>query len=276
MKVFELLAKARLEKRAILAVNVSNMETIAATLEVANKVKYPIIVQVSPIQIEAQKLSYKLFVDLVHCLAAHYPCDYIIHLDHATTFEECKNAVDAGFDSVMYDGSKLTYEENVISTSKVVDYAHSKNVAVEAELGRVGGEEGTYSTNQNAYLTSLDEVIDFCSKVNIDSLAVAIGNAHGFYVNEPKLNFVRLKEISEHTDLPLVLHGGSGISDADFKKAISYGISKINVFTELDSAFVKGFVSKFNEDRKVYMMFAQRCGRDEMSRVMFEKMQVCR
>ena len=276
MKAFELLAKARLEKRAILAVNVSNMETIAATLEVANKVNYPVIVQVSPIQIEAQKLSYKLFVDLVHCLATHYLCDYIIHLDHATTFEECKNAVDAGFDSVMYDGSKLTYEENVINTSKVVDYAHSRNVAVEAELGRVGGEEGTYSTNQNAYLTSLDEVTDFCSKVNIDSLAVAIGNAHGFYVNEPKLNFDRLKEISEHTDLPLVLHGGSGISDDDFRKAISYGISKINVFTELDSAFVKGFVSKFNEDCNVYMMFAQRCGRDEMTRVMFEKMQVCR
>lgn len=276
MKAKEILAKARLDKRAVLAVNVSNMETISATLETANKLNYPIIVQVSPIQIEAQKLTYKLFVDLVHCLATHYPCEYFIHLDHATTFEECKHAIDAGFDSVMYDGSKLTYVENVKNTGKVVDYAHSRNVVVEAELGRVGGEEGTYNSNQNAYLTSLEEVKDFCSKVSIDSLAVAIGNAHGFYVNEPKLNFVRLKEISEYTDLPLVLHGGSGISNADLKKAIYHGISKINVFTELDSAFVKGFVSRFNEDCNVYMMFAQQYGRDEMTRLMFEKMQICK
>lgn len=276
MKAKDLLILAKQEKRAVLAINVSNMETISAALEVAHKMSYPIIIQVSPIQIVAQKLTYNLFMDLVTCIANYFPCEYIVHLDHATSFDECRNAIDAGFHSVMFDGSKQAYEENVRITNQVVEYAHNRNVSVEAELGRVGGEEGTYNTNHEALLTSMEEVIDFYSKVKIDALAVAIGNAHGFYTEDVKLNFARLKEISDFTDLPLVLHGGSGISRQDLKKAIHLGISKINLFTELDHAFVRGFVSKFNENNYVYMMFAQQCGKEEMMKVLYDKMLICK
>lgn len=168
-----------------------------------------------------------------------------LHLDHGTSFESCQKAIESGFTSVMIDASKMPLEENIRITKQVVDYAHSKGVTVEAEVGHIGGNEDNIpSTTTNA---RLDECIRFVKETGTDSLAPALGSVHGLYHGEPNLDFETMKEISESVDVPLVLHGGTGIPDDKIKKAISCGINKININTELQIAWyqnVKEFIEK--------------------------------
>ena len=159
----------------------------------------------------------------------------IIHLDHGLTVEGCKKAVDAGYDSVMFDGSKLPIEENIELTKQVVDYAHKNNVIVEGEVGAIGGnEDGVIGNVQYA---KLDDCINLAQKAHIDTLAPALGSVHGKYKGEPNLGFEEMKEIQETIDIPLVLHGASGISDEDLVKAIKLGHAKINFNTEINIAW---------------------------------------
>ena len=157
-----------------------------------------------------------------------------LHLDHCESYDGVHDAVQAGYTSVMIDGSKLPYEENIEVTRKVVEMAAARGVTVEAELGTVGGKEDGHSA-QIAY-TDPEEALDFFTRTGVDIFAVAIGTAHGFYKGEPKLNFDLLATLREKIDAPLVLHGGSGLSDEDFCLAVQKGICKVNIFTDLDKA----------------------------------------
>lgn len=159
----------------------------------------------------------------------------IIHLDHGLSVEGCKKAVDAGYDSVMFDGSKLPIDENIKSTKEVVDYAHQYNVYVEGEVGAVGGSEDGMTSNLK--YASLEDCVKLANNSNLDTLAPALGSVHGEYVGEPDLDFNKMKNINDILNIPLVLHGASGLSDNDLKKAINYGHAKINFNTEINIAW---------------------------------------
>jgi fructose-bisphosphate aldolase class II len=178
--------------------------------------------------------------------AALHDIPVVLNLDHGTSFDAVMKAIRLGFTSVMFDGSGLSYEENIRQTAEVVKMCHALGISVEAELGAVGGDEGgsLYGSCDSSKFTDPSKATDFVTRTGIDALAVAIGNAHGKYRGEPKLDFPRLQAIQEQTGLPLVLHGGSGISDADFRKAISLGIHKINFYTQAVS-FVQSAYSRY-------------------------------
>ena len=172
-----------------------------------------------------------------------------LHLDHGSSFESCKEAIDAGFSSVMIDASKYDLETNKKITKEVVDYAHSKGVSVEAEVGHVGGtEDNVYG---DVFRATLEDCIEI-TKTGIDALAPALGSVHGLYQGEPNLDFERMREINETLSIPLVLHGGTGIPYDMIKKAISCGISKININTELQVTWHKAVVDFVNTNPSVY------------------------
>ncbi|EUJ28050.1 fructose-bisphosphate aldolase [Listeria grayi FSL F6-1183] len=173
-----------------------------------------------------------------------------IHLDHGSSFDSCKAAIDAGFSSVMIDGSHHPIDENVAMTKKVVDYAHAKGVSVEAEVGTVGGTEDGVTGGIN--YADPNECLRVVKEAEVDALAAALGSVHGPYSGEPKLGFDEMKEISELTGAPLVLHGGSGIPEHQIKKAIELGHSKINVNTECQIVWTAAVREKLATDDKVY------------------------
>ena len=174
----------------------------------------------------------------------------VLHLDHGSTFEACKEAIDSGFTSVMIDASRFSVDENIEITKRVVKHAKRKRVSVEAEMGHIRGTEEELS-NDVGYAT-LEDCVKLHKNAKIDFLAPALGSVHGLYKGEPKLDFDRMKQISEYLDIPLVLHGGTGLSDDIIKKAIQCGICKININTELQLEWTKGVREKIGNDDKVY------------------------
>nr|NLJ02181.1 ketose-bisphosphate aldolase [Bacillota bacterium] len=171
-----------------------------------------------------------------------------LNLDHGTSFNQVVQCVRHGFSAVMIDGSQLPFEENIAITQKVVEIAHPSGVSVEAELGKIGGVEDDIKVDAaDATFTDPKEAAEFAERTNVDALAIAIGTAHGVYKGEPKLDFARLEEIAAATDVPLVLHGASGISDEQIRRAIPHGITKINIDTDLRVAFsqaIKDFLAE--------------------------------
>lgn len=227
----ELLIKAKKERYAVPQFNVWNLEWIKTILQASQKLKTPVILGVSvngSKYMGGYKVVMSMIKSLMDCLNISIPV--AVHLDHATSVKECFNAIDAGFTSVMIDASKFDFETNVKMTKEVVDYAHARNVTVEAELGRIGGKED-YIVAEEAYAIP-DECVELVKQTNIDCLAPALGSVHGIYHGEPKLGFVQMEEISNKVSLPLVLHGGSGIPDEQIKRAITCGTAKINVNTD--------------------------------------------
>lgn len=232
----ELLEKANQEGYAVGAFNMNNMEIMQAIVEGAVEEDAPVIVAATKGAIKYAGIDY--IAKLVHTAAAKVDIPMSLHLDHGPDFETVMKCIRAGFTSVMIDGSFLPFEENVALTKKVVEVAHTVGVPVEAELGRLVGVEDEISvTEREAFFTDPKEAQRFVEETNCDFLAVSIGNAHGIYKGEPKLDFDRLKEIDEVIHIPLVLHGASGIPDDDIKKATRLGINKINIDTELRLAF---------------------------------------
>lgn len=236
VSVTKMLNEAMEKKIAVGQFNILNLEWTQAVLKAAAELNSPVIIGVSE---NAAKYmgGFKQVVDMVANVYEYnkYTIDVAIHLDHGDTFEVCKDAIDAGFTSVMIDKSKLSIEENVALTKKVVDYAKPKGVSVEAEVGIVGGnEDGAGGTVTYA---KLEDCVQITNETGIDILAPALGSVHGFYKGEPKLGFVEMEEIRDTIKIPLVLHGGSGIDDEKIRKAISCGICKINVNTENQVAF---------------------------------------
>lgn len=253
----DMLTKAKNEKYATPQFNINNLEWTRFILEECEKIKTPVILGVSE---GAAKYmgGFKTVKDMVTNLMEYLNISIpvALHLDHGSSFEVCKEAIDSGFTSVMIDASKYELEENIKITKQVVDYAKNKNVTVEAELGCVGGSES------GIVYADVEESITFSKEANIDFLAPALGSVHGIYKGEPKLNFERMEKISKLTNLPLVLHGGSGIYDEQIKKAISCGICKINFNTELQIAWANALRKKMKIDntydpRKIIKMGEQ-------------------
>jgi len=254
----EILVPAMKNGYAVGAFNISNLESLQAIVEAALEERSPLIIAATPSTIKYAGLDN--IVLLVRNAAKRLPLPASLHLDHGKDLETVKKCVDAGFTSVMIDGSHLKFEENVAITRKAVEIAHEKGVSVEAELGRLAGIEETAVEEREAFLTDPEAARRFVEETGVDALAVAIGTSHGAYKfkGEPKLDFERLKAIRRNLDIPLVLHGASsvpqhiiekatrygaklkgakGIPEEHIKKAISLGISKINIDTDLRLAF---------------------------------------
>ncbi|MBE6150654.1 MAG: class II fructose-1,6-bisphosphate aldolase [Firmicutes bacterium] len=242
----KILHDAKVGKYAVPQFNINNLEWTKNILEECQNQNIAVILGVSE---GAAKYmgGYKVVSAMVNALIEelNITIPVCLHLDHGTSFESCKKAIDAGFSSVMIDASKHELEENIRITKEVVDYAHEFNVTVEAEVGHIGGtEDNITASSTNA---TLEDCLALVNGTNIDSLAPALGSVHGLYKGEPNLDFETMARINENLSIPLVLHGGTGIPDYDIKKAISCGISKININTELQIAWheaVKKFVSE--------------------------------
>ncbi|MFP7200549.1 class II fructose-bisphosphate aldolase [Lysinibacillus halotolerans] len=248
----EMLIKAKEEGYAVGQFNINNLEFTQAILLAAEEEKSPVILGVSE---GAGKYmgGFIAVVNMVKGLMESYKISVpvAIHLDHGSSFAKCKEAVDAGFTSVMIDASHHPFEENVKITTEVVEYAHSKGVSVEAELGTVGGQEDDVIGAGIIYADP-QECKQLVEQTNIDCLAPALGSVHGPYQGEPNLGFKEMEEISKLTGLPLVLHGGTGIPTKDIQRSISLGTAKINVNTENQIAATKVIREIFENDKKVY------------------------
>ena len=246
-----MLEKADNGKYAVPHFNINNLEWTRFILEECENLKTPVIIGVSE-GAGRYMGGFKTVADMVENLISYLniTVPVALHLDHGSSYESCVDAIDSGFTSVMIDASKHSIEENIKITKQVVDYAHAKNVTVEAEVGAVGGEEDGVA-NELAY-AKVEDAVKLVQETGIDFLAPALGSVHGIYKGEPKLDFERMVKIHELVKLPLVLHGGSGIPDELIKKAISCGICKININTELQIAWSEGVRKFLNEDNKVY------------------------
>ena len=247
----DMLNKADSGKYAVPHFNINNLEWTRFILEECQELKTPLILGVSEGAIKYMG-GYKTVSNLVRSLISdlNITIPVALHLDHGSSYESCVKAIDNGFTSVMIDASKYPLEENINITKQVVEYAKEKNVTVEAEIGAVGGEEDGVA-NELAY-AKVEDAVKLVSETNINFLAPALGSVHGIYKGEPKLDFERMVKIHDLVKLPLVLHGGSGIPDELIKKAISCGITKININTELQIAWSKAARSFLNENEKVY------------------------
>lgn len=246
----EMLMKAKNEHYAVAHFNINNLEWTRFILEACEENRSPVILGVSEGAIKYMG-GYSVVSSIVYSLVKELEIKVpvALHLDHGSSVLSCKKAIDAGFTSVMIDGSKYSLEENVLMTKEVVSYAHPKNVTVEAEIGAIGGEEDGVA-NEVLYATVEDAVA--LSKTEIDFLAPALGSVHGLYKREPNLNFERMKQICEITNLPLVLHGGTGIPDEQIKMAIHCGICKLNINTELQIAWTNAVRTFLGANSEVY------------------------
>ncbi|WP_027108938.1 class II fructose-1,6-bisphosphate aldolase [Lacticigenium naphthae] len=247
----DMLNKALENKYAVGQFNINNLEWTQAVLTAAEEEKSPVILGVSE---GAAKYmgGFEVVSAMVNALmnTMNITVPVALHLDHGSSFEKCKEAIEAGFSSVMIDNSKYPIDKNIEATKSVVEYAHSKGASVEAEVGTVGGTED--GVTGGVMYANPDDCKRMVVEAKIDALAAALGSVHGDYVGEPVLGFDEMKEISDLTGAPLVLHGGSGIPTHQIKKAIEFGHSKINVNTELQQVWTKRVREVIANDAKVY------------------------
>jgi len=247
----KMLNEAKKNKDVIYHFNINNLEWARIILEECNKLNKPVILGASEGAIKYMG-GYHVVVDLVKALIKdlNIGIDVCLHLDHGSSFESCKNAVDAGFTSVMIDASKFDLENNIIETKKVVNYAHQYGVSVEAEIGHVGGIED--DVKSTILLADYDECIRFVDETGIDSLAPAIGTVHGIYKGELHIDFDLIKKLSDSLSVPLVMHGGSGLDHSILKRAILCGITKINVNSDIQAVWHEAVKEFINNNPDVY------------------------
>ncbi len=228
VKMKELLNQASEKNRAVGAFSVGNLEMVKGAVKAAEDMNTSIILQIAEVRLPHSPLA--LMGPMMVEAAKHAKVDIAVHLDHGKTIQVLKQALDYGFTSVMMDGSHLPFEENMAKTLEAANLAREYGATVEAELGLVGGSEDG-STDGGIRCTNPEDARTFCGRTGVDALAVAIGNAHGNYPVAPRLAFDILEAIDQKTGIPLVLHGGTGITPEDFRKAIGLGIRKINIAT---------------------------------------------
>ncbi|MGI6096746.1 MAG: class II fructose-1,6-bisphosphate aldolase [Dethiobacteria bacterium] len=247
----DILDDAQKKGYAVGAFNTNNMEIVQAIVESAEEEKAPVILQASQGALRYAGIEY--IVAMVKASLQKVTVPVVLHLDHGTSFAQNMLCIRHGFSSVMYDGSKLPLEENIAATARVVEVAHAVGVSVEGELGKIGGTEDDVTVDEReALFTSPEEAERFVSESGVDALAVAIGTAHGPYKGEPKLDFERLQKIKQRVQIPLVLHGASGVPAESIRRAIELGVCKINIDTEIRQAFNRA-VRKFTaENPNVY------------------------
>ena len=235
----EMLEKAREGKYAVGLFNAVNVEMARAIIETAEELNAPVIVGTAEVLLPAMDLE--RVAEYLVPMAKKAKVPVCVHYDHGLTFEKCMEALQLGFSSVMYDCSTDSYEDNVAKVAEMVKICHAMGASVEGELGHVGDNEGSaegsdHLVDPSAYFTDVSLARDFVERTGVDALAVAVGNAHGDYKFPPKLDFDRISDIADRTGVPLVLHGGSGLSDSDFRTAVQRGICKVNIFTDIDKA----------------------------------------
>ncbi len=268
-----LMRKASNEGYAIPAFNIDNLESAMAVSEIMHEMRLPVIVQMIP-----RTLNYggvAIYPAMMRELMADCPVDYALHLDHGNSLALAQRCIASGFSSVMYDGSAMSFEDNVKYTKEVTDFALPMDVSVEGELGTVGGkEEG--DTDMEASYTGVEEAKEFVRRTNVSTLAIGVGTVHGIYKGEPKINVQRIKEIHEAIDTPLVLHGASGLADEILRDCIKAGISKINFATELRQAYTNGIKAEFAKDPEVYdPKVYMRGAVDSIKEVLRAKINIC-
>lgn len=270
-----LLQDAQEKGYAVPAFNIHNAETIQAILEVCYEMHSPVILAGTPGTFN--HIAFEEIYALCKAYSTSYDMPLALHLDHHESLADIRRKVDAGVRSAMIDGSHLPFNENVKLVKSVVDFCHQNDCSVEAELGRLGGVEDDMDVDEeSAFFTDPQEARRFVELTGIDSLAVAIGTAHGLYTKRPKIDFQRLAEIREVVDIPLVLHGASDVPDEFVCRAIELGICKVNVATELKIAFSTAVKQWFSDnpqgnDPRYYM----RVGMEAMKEVVRNKIRVC-
>ena len=269
----QMLLDAQKNHYAVGAFNVENMEMVMAVVEAAQEMKSPVILQTTPSTVAYADLAY--FYANVKVAAEQADVPVAIHLDHGNSFDLAMKALRKGYTSIMIDGSHSIFDDNIALTASVVKACKPAGVPVEAELGKVGGKEDDLDGGNGGYTDPLEAKI-FVERTQIDSLAVAIGTAHGVYKGEPKLDLDRLQEIKKVVDIPLVLHGTSGVQDDIVRACIERGICKVNYATDLRIAFTKGVtecLKKYPDtiDPKKYNAF----GKAEVKKYVISKMIVC-
>ncbi|ECP5413226.1 tagatose-bisphosphate aldolase subunit KbaY, partial [Salmonella enterica] len=270
-----LLRDAQAKGYAVPAFNIHNAETIQAILEVCSEMKSPVILAGTPGTFK--HIALEEIYALCNAYSGSFGIPLALHLDHHESLDDIRHKVNAGVRSAMIDGSHFPFEENVKLVKSVVDFCHSRDCSVEAELGRLGGVEDDMSVDaENAFLTDPQEARRFVELTGVDSLAVAIGTAHGLYTKTPQIDFQRLAEIREVVDIPLVLHGASDVPDEYVRRTIELGVCKVNVATELKIAFATAVKKWFTEnpegnDPRYYM----RVGMDAMKEVVRSKITIC-
>lgn len=256
VSIEQILKPAREGRYAVPAFDVADYRMARAVVDVAEELKAPVILMGLPGDLTEEQFDH-LSVDL-HSIAVHACVPVCVHLDHATDFSIVKKAVAQGYSSVMIDGSALPFEENVRVTREVTDYAHAYGISVEAELGHVGdgivgssSESAKGNSGHASTMTDPAELKKFLELTGVDCLAVSFGTSHGVYKCEPHLNLELLGELNKASSVPLVVHGGSGTPDDQLKEAISRGICKVNVFSEIIEAFWRGMKDFLNEQENL-------------------------
>lgn len=269
----ELLLDAQKNGYAVGAFNVENMEMVQAVVAAAEELKSPVIMQTTPSTVKYADLAYFYANAKVAAEMASVPV--VMHLDHGNSFELAMRAYRTGYTSIMIDGSHETYEDNIKVSKAVADACHPGGVPVEAELGKVGGKEDDLDGGEGDPYTDPQEAAEFVKRTGVDSLAVAIGTAHGVYKGEPKLDLDRLSEIRKVVDIPLVLHGTSGVPDETVKECVKRGICKVNYATDLRIAFSKGVKAVMTADPNVFdPKKYNAAGREEVKKYVMQKMLV--
>ena len=270
----QLLLDAQKGGYAVGAFNVENMEMVQAVVAAAEELRSPVIMQTTPSTVKYANLNY--FYENVKVAAQESSVPVVIHLDHGNSFELAMQAYRTGYTSIMIDGSHEGFEDNIALTSAVVKACPPGEVPIEAELGKVGGKEDDLDGGEGDPYTNPQEAAEFVERTGIDSLAVAIGTAHGVYKGVPKLDFSRLSEIRKAVSIPLVLHGTSGVPDEDVAECIKRGICKVNYATDLRIAFTKGInqVLKENPDTIDPKKYNAK-GREEVRKYVMHKMKIC-
>lgn len=249
----DVLRPAKANKYAVGLFNAVNLELARGIISAAEATGSPVIMGTAEILLPygpLDEVSYYLIP-----MAKKSSVPVVVHLDHGLTYDTCIKALELGFSSIMYDCSTDSYEENVRKVKEMADIAHSYGATIEGELGHVGDNEGSaegsdHLADPSKYFTDSKLAKDFVEKTGVDALAIAVGNAHGAYKLPPKLDFERIRTIANTVDVPLVLHGGSGLTDNDFKQAIKEGISKVNIFTDINVAAVEAEFKKFSSMEK--------------------------
>lgn len=269
----EMLSDAQRGGYAVGAFNIENMEMAQAVISAAEEAHAPVIVQTTPGTVKYA--GFDLYYAIVAALAKKASVPVAIHLDHGDRFDLAVQALRAGYTSIMIDGSHQSFEENIDVTSRVVAVAKPNGIPVEAELGKVGGKEDGLDGGSGGY-TDPFEAKEFAERTGIDSLAIAIGTAHGIYKGVPKLDVPRLKEIRKVVSIPLILHGASGLTPDDVAECIKAGICKVNFATELRIAFSDGVKSTLLEkpdtfDPKKYGAV----GRENVKQLVMKWMAIC-
>ena len=245
----EVLRPAKQNHYAVGLFNAVNLELARGIINAAEATRSPVIMGTAEVLLPYGPLDEVSYYLIPMAKKASIPV--VVHLDHGLTYDTCIKALKLGFSSIMYDCSTDSYEENVRKVKEMADIAHSYGATIEGELGHVGDNEGSaegssHLADPSQFFTDPALAKDFVEKTGVDALAIAVGNAHGAYKLPPKLDFERIRTIAKTVDVPLVLHGGSGLTDNDFRQAIKDGISKVNIFTDINVAAVEAEFKKFS------------------------------